>query len=48
MVEFEISSDGTWWCGRGTGVDIFTQGETLQDLLNNIREAVQLHFEEGS
>jgi hypothetical protein len=47
IVKFEIYSDGTWWCGRGMGVDIFTQGETFQALLKNIREAVLLHFEDG-
>jgi predicted RNase H-like HicB family nuclease len=46
-VEFEVYSDGEWWCSHGIGVDIFTQGKTIQDLLNNIREAVQLHFEGG-
>jgi predicted RNase H-like HicB family nuclease len=47
VVEFEVYSDGEWWCGRGISTDIFTQGETFQALLKNIREAVQLHFEDG-
>jgi len=46
LVKFEIYSDGKYWCGRGIGVDIFTQGKTLDDLMVNIREAVELHFEE--
>ncbi|MGA2934410.1 MAG: type II toxin-antitoxin system HicB family antitoxin [Methanomicrobiales archaeon] len=46
MVKFEVYSDGSWWCGRGIGVDIFTQGKTLDALMKNIREAVQLHFED--
>ena len=46
-MEFEVYSDGEWWCSRGIGADIFTQGKTIQDLLKNIREAVQLHFEKG-
>ena len=46
-VKFEVYSDGTWWCGRGIGVDIFTQGKTFQALRENILEAVQLHFEDG-
>jgi hypothetical protein len=45
-VKFEVYSDGTWWCGRGIGVDIFTQGKTFEALLENIREAVQLHFDD--
>ena len=32
--------------GRGIGVDIFTQGKTLDELMVHIREAVELHFEE--
>jgi hypothetical protein len=46
LVKFEIYSDGKYWCGRGIGVDIFTQGQTLDELMVNIREAVGLHFEE--
>lgn len=46
LVKFEIYSDGKYWCGRGIGVDIFTQGKTLDKLMANIREAVELHFEE--
>ena len=46
LVKFEVYSDGRFWCGRGIGVDIFTQGRTLDKLMGNIREAVVLHFEE--
>jgi hypothetical protein len=46
LAKFEIYSDGTYWCGRGIGVDIFTQGKTLDELMENIREAVGLHFED--
>jgi hypothetical protein len=46
LVKFEVYSEGKYWSGRGIGVDIFTQGKTLDDLMANIREAVELHFEE--
>jgi len=46
LVKFECYSDGKHWCGRGIGVDIFTQGKSLDELMANIREAVELHFEE--
>jgi len=46
LVKFEVYSDGKYWCVRGIGVDIFTQGKTLDELMSNIREAVGLHFEE--
>ncbi len=46
LIKFEIYSKGKYWSSRGIGVDIFTQGKTLDELMANIREAVELHFEE--
>ncbi len=46
LVKFEIYNDGRYWCARGIGVDIFTQGKTLDELAENIKEAVEVHFEE--
>ena len=46
LVKFEVYSDGRFWCGRGIGVDIFTHGRTLDELMATISEAVVLHFEE--
>ena len=46
MVKIEAYHDGEFWCARGIGEDIFTQGETLDELLENIKEAVALHFDE--
>jgi len=46
LVKFELYNDGEWWCARGIGVDIFTQGETLDELMENIKEAVEVHFED--
>ena len=46
LVKFEIYPEGKYWSGRGIGVDIFTQGKTLDELMENIREAVALHYEE--
>ena len=46
LVKFEIYHDGGFWCARGIGVDIFTQGKTLDELTVNIQDAVRLHFEE--
>lgn len=46
VVKFDIYFDGECWCARGIGVDIFTQGTTLDELMTNIRESVELHFEE--
>jgi predicted RNase H-like HicB family nuclease len=44
LVKIETYFDGEFWCARGIGEDIFTQGKTLDELHNNIREAVSVHF----
>ena len=46
LVKFEIYNDGEYWCARGIGVDIFTQGKTLDELMENIKEAVEVHYGE--
>ncbi len=45
LVKIENYYDGESWCARGIGQDIFTQGRTLDELYDNIKEAVALHFE---
>jgi predicted RNase H-like HicB family nuclease len=44
LVKIETYFDGEFWCARGIGEDIFTQGKTLDELHHNIQEAVALHF----
>lgn len=44
LVKIETYFDGELWCARGVGEDIFTQGNTLDDLYQNIKEAVSAHF----
>ena len=44
LVKFEIYNDGEYWCARGIGSDIFTQGKTLDELIKNIKEAVEVHY----
>ena len=46
LVKVEAYYDGEYWCGRGIGADFFTQGETLDDLLENVKEVALLHFED--
>jgi predicted RNase H-like HicB family nuclease len=48
LVKIEAYHDGEFWCARGIGEDIFTQGRTVDELYANIKEAVALHFENGS
>ena len=45
LLKMEAYHDGECWCARGIGEDIFTQGETLDELVRNIAEAVELHYE---
>ncbi|MBI4330618.1 MAG: type II toxin-antitoxin system HicB family antitoxin [Chloroflexi bacterium] len=44
LVKMETYFDGEFWCARGIGEDIFTQGKTLDELYENIKEAVAVHF----
>ena len=46
LVKLETYHDGESWCARGIGEDIFPQGENLDELMGNIKEAVALHCEE--
>jgi len=46
LVKFEIYNDGKYWCARGIGEDIFTQGKTLDELMKSLKEAVEIHFED--
>jgi len=46
LAKFEAYFDGEYWCARGIGADVFTQGATLDELMSNIREAAELHFED--
>lgn len=46
LVKMETYFDGEFWCARGIGEDIFTQGKTLDELYQNIREAVSAHYGE--
>jgi chromosome condensin MukBEF MukE localization factor len=46
LVKIDTYFDGEQWCAKGVNEDIFTQGETYEELLKNIKEAVSLHFED--
>ncbi len=48
LVKVESYFDGDCWCARGIGEDIFTQGKTLDELHENIKEAVACHFGDTS
>jgi len=46
LVKFEVYFDGENWCARGIGISIFTQGKSLDELMDNVKEAISLHFED--
>ncbi|MCD6567599.1 MAG: type II toxin-antitoxin system HicB family antitoxin [Dehalococcoidia bacterium] len=46
LVKIETYFDGEFWCARGTGNDIFTQGNSLDELYENIKETVACHYED--
>ncbi len=47
IVKFQIYRDDEFWCARGIGQSIYTQGKTYEKLLKNLREGTLLHFEES-
>ena len=40
-----ITRDGDWYVAQALEVDVASQGETEQEALDNIREALELYFE---
>ena len=44
LVKIETYFDGECWCARGIREDIFTQGKSLDELHENIKEAVAVHY----
>ncbi len=47
---FEVCEDETdgGYTASALGHDIFTQGDSLEELRANVREAVQCHFGDGA
>ncbi|RLB76934.1 MAG: type II toxin-antitoxin system HicB family antitoxin [Deltaproteobacteria bacterium] len=46
MIKAEIYNDGEFYCGKCLDFDVFTQGKTLDEVVNNLKEAIQLHFKD--
>ncbi len=46
-MKFKVYFDGEHWCALGIGISIFTQGKTLDELMDNIKEATSLYFEDA-
>jgi predicted RNase H-like HicB family nuclease len=47
FIKAEIHYDGEFYCGVCLDFDIFSQGKTLDELVVNLKEAIQLHFEDA-
>jgi predicted RNase H-like HicB family nuclease len=40
-----IVREGDWFVAQCLEVDVASQGETVEEALANLREAIELHFE---
>ena len=40
-----ISKEGQWYVAQALEADVASQGESIDDALTNLREALELHFE---
>ena len=45
IIQFHISKGEKYYVAEGVDIGIVTQGKTLDALAKNIKEAVELHFE---
>lgn len=45
--EFTVSvcKEGEWYVAQALETDVASQGETFEEALDNLREALELHFE---
>jgi predicted RNase H-like HicB family nuclease len=46
VIKTEIYHDGEYYCARCLDFDIFTQGKTLDELVEHLKEAIKLHLED--
>ena len=40
-----VCREGEWYVAQALDVDVASQGESVDDALANLREALELHFE---
>lgn len=41
-----VRHDGTYYNAEGVELDVFTQGKTLDEVVDNIRKAIAVHLED--
>ena len=42
-----ITHEAPWYVARCLEVEVASQGETVEEALDNLREALELYFEDG-
>ncbi len=45
VVTVSVVEEGDWYVAQALDVDVASQGETFDEALLNLREALELHFE---
>ncbi len=45
IIQFQVYKDGSYYIAEGVNLSIVTQAKTLDELTENIKEAVKLHLE---
>ncbi|MGR8010172.1 type II toxin-antitoxin system HicB family antitoxin [Streptomyces hypolithicus] len=43
-----ITHEGEWYVARCLQVEVTSQGETIEEALDNLREALELYFEDAA
>jgi predicted RNase H-like HicB family nuclease len=46
-IRFLITKDEEGWHAQAEGISIFTEGNTLEELKDNIKKAVKVHLADG-
>lgn len=46
IIKADIYFDGEHYCARTLDIDVFTQGNTIDETIENLKEAVALHLED--
>ena len=45
VITASVSREGEWYVAQALDTDVASQGESVEDALANLREALELHFE---
>ena len=45
VITASVCREGEWYVAQALDADVASQGESVDDALTNLREALELHFE---